>query len=59
MAAMTPAELARYNAGRNAAKAQQDANDRRNGQALTPELRGNKDPLTTPWCVVTRGTPRR
>jgi hypothetical protein len=56
---MTKAELARYNARRNAAKAQQDANDRRNGQALTPELRGGKNPSKTPWCVVTRGMPRR
>lgn len=59
MAALTPAELVRYNARRNAAKAVQDANDRRCGQALTPELRGGKDPSKTPWCVVTRGMPRR
>lgn len=59
MAAMTPEELARYNARRNAAKAQQDANDKRNGQAQTPWLRGSTEPKRTPWLSVTPGLPGR
>lgn len=54
MAAMTPEELARYQAQREAAKRQQDAHDRRTGQASTPWLRGGSDAQRTPWLVVKR-----
>lgn len=52
---MTAEELARYQAQRETAKAQQDANDKRLGQAQTPWLRGSSNAQRTPWCTVTPG----
>lgn len=59
MAAMTPEELARYQAQRQAAIEQQNAHRRKHGEAITPGLSGSKDPRATPWCTVTPGLRRR
>jgi len=52
---MTPEELARYNAARDAAIQQQNAYKRKHGLAITPGLSGGKDRGRTPWCTVTPG----
>lgn len=56
---MTPQELARYQAAREAAIQQQNAVRRQRGEAITPGLSGSKDPQRTPWCTVTPGLRRR
>lgn len=59
MAQMTPQELARYNAQREARIQQQNEYKRRNGLAITPGLSGGKDSSRTPWCTVTPGLRQR